>query len=314
MAAFGTYYIDSSTFATATGVYIDASLTTAAPDGYYSDGVIYRLQTSGLLSRNITCPDCNPPCGGAISGTGTQGVYYINYDVGNSIGAVIITLTPAGTFRPVGISTIYDGQSYNEFSSVNDGYLAGTPVNAPTYVGDTAADCGIAGVLHTIDEYDYNVATGLFTATGTQLSFGVTASQVQTTTGTPGACVMVIPKLNISPTIIAVSIFAPCASTNWTIAATCPTALTSFQCSSLPFANSTLACADTPEIVCYNAPVTGVAGSPDINDWIFTDPNGNNKLSNAGGAGYYKWDDGSASGAWFEIDGNSVVISTGSCP
>ena len=318
MASFGTYYIDSNTFAGATGVYIDASLTTGAPDGYYSDGIITRLQTAGVLSRSILCPECNPPCSSAISGSASTtdgGVYYLNFDAGNSLGAIIITLTPTGTFIPVGLTATYDSGVYNSFSSVNDGFLGGTPTNAPTYVGDTAATCSpFAGVIHTEDEFEYDVSSGLFVSTGTQLAFGISASQVQTTTGTPGACVMAIPKINPSPNTVALAIFAPCASTTFSIDVACPALLTSFDSTTLPVATSSAACSGAVEGLYYNVPVTGIAGSPNIHDIIYTDAYAQQRLSNAAGPGYYKWDDGTASGAWFEIDSNSVIINTGSCP
>ena len=314
MAVFGTYYIDAATFATASGVYTDAALTTGAPDGYYSDGIIYRLQTGGVLARSILCPTCLPACSTPIGGGGGEGVFYVTFDMGSSIGAIIITLTPTGSAIPIGLTATYGVAVSNEFSSVNDGYLAGT-AGLPTFVGDTAFDCGLSGGTFTENEYVYS--GGVFTANGLSKVFGVAAGQVQTTTGTPGACVMVISKLNISPNTLSMVIYAPCAGSTWTISAACPVVLTGISCSTAPQISAGDACTQSFASTYYNAPVTGTSGSPAMHDWIFVDVNAQQKLSDAGGAGFYKWDDGSVTGSWFQIDANSVIISVGllgACP
>ena len=58
-----TYYIDTTIFSTATAVWTEPTLTTKAPDGYYSFEGDYREQVSGLLGTTIpclTCLDCVP--------------------------------------------------------------------------------------------------------------------------------------------------------------------------------------------------------------------------------------------------------------
>jgi hypothetical protein len=58
MAISLTYYIDTSSFSTATSVWIDSSLTIKAPDGYYSFGGDYRQQFDGVLQNILACsPD-----------------------------------------------------------------------------------------------------------------------------------------------------------------------------------------------------------------------------------------------------------------
>ena len=61
MATTGTYYYSSANFASATALYIDAALSTFAPDGWYSDESIYRQQASGVLFAEATCPNCASP-------------------------------------------------------------------------------------------------------------------------------------------------------------------------------------------------------------------------------------------------------------
>ena len=313
MAVFGTYYIDSPTFITATNVFTDAALTTCAPDGYYSDGVNYRYLTSCVLGPVVPCPACTTACGTPIAGTATDdGIYNLSFTVGTGVGAILLTLTPLGTFIPVGVEANFDSVIYNQFSTTNFGYKASSATNVPTFLGDTAADCGIvAGSPYDLPTYTY--AGGVFTATGLHMTTGVVAGQMQTTVGTPGASVMVIPKPSTGPTTLLVDVVAPCDLSNFTINVACPTALTGFTSTLNPTASSGLACPLTPSVTYYNAPVTGTAGNPALYDWIFSDPNGEFKVASSYGAGYYKWDDGTANGAWFLLDANSVVIGVGSC-
>ena len=42
MATLGTFFLDGPTLETSTTVFTDATLTTAAADGWYSDSVNYR--------------------------------------------------------------------------------------------------------------------------------------------------------------------------------------------------------------------------------------------------------------------------------
>jgi hypothetical protein len=60
MATSSTFYLNGPSLASATAVYTNASLTTLAPNGYYSDGTIVRQQSSGSLLPQSTCPSCAP--------------------------------------------------------------------------------------------------------------------------------------------------------------------------------------------------------------------------------------------------------------
>ena len=54
------YYLNTSSFSTATSVYTDANLTTLATDGFYKDsGGTVREQSSGLLISSAACSTCN---------------------------------------------------------------------------------------------------------------------------------------------------------------------------------------------------------------------------------------------------------------
>lgn len=55
------YYLDTATFANANVLYADSALSLAAPDGFYSDGIISREQISGVLQAAKTCISCGAP-------------------------------------------------------------------------------------------------------------------------------------------------------------------------------------------------------------------------------------------------------------
>ena len=76
MATQATYYLDAPSLSSATVIYSDINLTTVAADGFYSDGTIVREQVSGSLLPQNSCPSCATPCGGSISASGQQGIYY----------------------------------------------------------------------------------------------------------------------------------------------------------------------------------------------------------------------------------------------
>lgn len=54
------FYVDSDSFATASGIWIDFDQTTLAPDGYYMSDDVYRQLLSGVLLDPVPCPGCTP--------------------------------------------------------------------------------------------------------------------------------------------------------------------------------------------------------------------------------------------------------------
>ena len=55
----GTYYLNSTNFATATSIFTDSGLTTLATDGFYKSGSTVRELSSGVLGTAATCSTCN---------------------------------------------------------------------------------------------------------------------------------------------------------------------------------------------------------------------------------------------------------------
>jgi len=59
MSTLGNYYLNGPSLSTATGVFTDVELTTCAPAGWYSDGVISRELVGCKLLPQQNCPDCS---------------------------------------------------------------------------------------------------------------------------------------------------------------------------------------------------------------------------------------------------------------
>jgi len=304
MATSGTFYLDAPSLSTASVVYSNAALTIVAANGFYADGSIVREQVSGVLLPQQTCPACAIPCGGTITGSGGQGVYYLDTDLGPDIGAVIIRFDPIGV--PDGILAVYNSITYNGVSSPAHGWLQGT-AGLATYIGTTGADCGIvANSPYSLPEFEYDGST--FAPLGTNTSVTILAGQSDLKATAPGNTVMVIPKTAAAPSILNLTLIGPCETTVFYISVECPAALPSFASSTVN-ASSALACAATISPTYYVAYVNGGAGVLGLYDLVFSDANGEFKL----GEGYYKT---TAAGAnnWYQVDANGVIIAFGTCP
>lgn len=303
MAISSTYYLNGPSLGSATAVFTNAALTVCAADGFYSDGVIVREQVSCVLVPQQTCPSCSIVCGGTISASGNQGVYYLNVNLGAPTGAVIVEFEPLSV--PDGISALFNSVIYNGLSSPTDGWLQGT-ASLPTYVGDTTFDCGIvAGSPYTLDEFQYNGTT--FGALGTTENVSVAAGQMQLTASAPGNCIMVIPKTASSPSILNLTFIGPCSGTVFNVSVLCPAALTSFSSSTINV-SSAAACSATINQTYYVAHVNGAGGTLGLYDLVFSDVNGQFKLN----AGYYQTND-AGTNEWFQVDANGVIIAFGDC-
>lgn len=303
MATQSTYYLDAPSLGSATVIYSDVNLTIVAPDGFYSDGTISREQVSGSLLPQVSCPSCAVPCGGTITASGGEGVYYVDVELGSATGAVIITFDPFSV--PDGILATFDSTTYNGLSSPNFGWLQGS-AGLPTYIGDLASDCAIvANSPHILNEYDYDGTS--FVTLGTTKSVTALSGQMQLTASDPGNSVMVIPKTTSSPSILSLEIIGPCEGTAFDVSVSCPASLVSFE-SSVSGEDSEAACLLSINETYYVAHVTGSAGVLGLYDLVFSDANGEFPL----GAGFYATTSAGAND-WFEVDANGVIVDFGIC-
>ena len=99
-----TFYIDTASFSTATAVFSDASLTTKAADGYYSNQSIVRQQVNGILEPAETCTNCGSPTPTPTNYCITQnidnqitgGTAGVDYDLSGDTPAPVVKCGPTG--------------------------------------------------------------------------------------------------------------------------------------------------------------------------------------------------------------------------
>lgn len=304
-----TFYIDGTTLSNSNAVYTDAAMTLCAADGFYSDGVIVREQVNCVLLPAQTCPTCLEPCGDVISASGNQAIYLLDLFVGDEptdIGAIIVKFKPFDV--PEGIRATFNSTVYNELSSPLDGFHGSATKGNFTYVGNTFADCGIAGSTYSLNEFKY--VNGSFQATGNTQSVTADSLDVSLSQSDPLTCVMVIPKPNQTPITLNLEFVGPCDATSFDIDVSCPAALPSYSSTTNPKPDNPQACLNTIDTTFYHAPVNGTAGVPALYDWVFSDPNGQTRLP----SGWYLIEDANTVQYPIEVSDDGIIITIGTCP
>ena len=309
MATSSSYYLNAPSLGSATAIFTDEALSICAADGFYSNGSIVREQVECVLLPQQTCPTCATPCGETINASGGQGIYLLDLDTGSTggdIGAVIVRFDPYGV--PDGIRATLGANVYNKLTSSVDGLHQSSTSGNLTYVGQTSGDCGISGTTYpALIEYSYNGTA--FVATGGTQSVTVAPGDVSLGASAPGSCLMVIPKLTASPSVINFEVVGPCSGTAWQMSVACPVLLTGFS-SSVNAVSSVAACALSETVTYYNASLADTPGTVGLYDFVYADAYGSTPLN----AGYYKAT-GSITGSndWFQVNSAGVVIALGVC-
>jgi hypothetical protein len=301
------YYLDAPTLAQATAVYTNAALSICAANGVYSDGSITRVQTGCVLGPAKFCPSCGSGCDSSFGELKVApGVFKTTVDLGNDpgdIGAVIIRFNNVST-NPNGIKAIYDGITYNSFSSPIYGYMT-APADLPVYIGDEDGDCGITSASFILDNNGWDGTDYIYDGTTSVVS--VLPTQTNLTVNPPGTCVMVIPKVNLNPSSLDIIVESPC-GTAFGFYVTCPTVLFPTYTSQVrPTADSV--CQYPDDLIYYNCPVNGNGVTLGLFDWVFIDPNGESVV----GDGYYHAPTmlpGPYN--WFLVQ-NGIIIQMGEC-
>jgi hypothetical protein len=296
------YFLDSATLGGATGVYMDSQLTICAPDGFYSDGVITREQSSCLLFPQQACESCSLPCDGpTITSNGVIGLHNININAGTNIGAILIRFNPFGI--PDGIKAVFNSVVYNKLSSPIDGLHQSTNPSNYTFVGVSGLDCGLAGTTYpALPNFIYDGTT--FVNQGTTSSVSVAAGDVSLSSVAPQQCMMVIPKNTSSSSVINILTVSPCLNATFDIEVSCAALLPTFA-SGEKATTSILACLQGLTLTYYFASLQGYY-YVDIYDYVFSDANGQYPLED----GFYHTDRFFYD--WIEV-ANGIVITIGSC-
>lgn len=285
-----TFYIDTDSFETALSAYSDPGLTTKASDGYYSDGVIYRQQVSGVLYPPVSCPSCPVSCGTLVSvSTGDIGVYEISFDAGSGTGVVEVSFDPNSVTK--GIRVEFDSVLYVTAITPDGPGGEGNKV----FVGNSANDCGVEGSSFVLNVFKY--ANGAFVDTQEPRDVTAFPRNMHLSASDPGPVKILVPKPSSSPSEVKITVYVPCLDdTDFDIKVECPVSMTGFDADPSPQSNDGAACAlggsygDT----FYNFPIAGVAGVPSVGDIIYLDANG----ETLAGEGYYN----------FSLSGNSSAM------
>jgi hypothetical protein len=306
MAIPQTYYLDSATLSAATCVYLDVQLTTCAPNGVYSDGIVTREMVDCVLLPAQECAACGFNCDGSISTIDSgieSGVTYISLATGTATGAVLLRIRAYN--KPNGFKVIYNSQVYNKLSSAVDGAHKSTNPIGYTFVGATASDCGISGTTYTALPY-YIYKLGGFELQPATQSLTVAPGDVSLSASDPDGFLMVIPKPLATPSNMDIYIVGLCPDDNWAIETNCPSPLTSFL-STTTLASCELACSGITSQSYYFASILG-SGDFGLYDFVFYDAYGQTALPD----GYY--------GTWLnELHQcihvvNGVIVEITECP
>jgi len=306
MGVISNYFLNGTTLATSTGVFTNVGLTTCAASGNYSDGVIVRYLDNATctLGPSTSCPSCASDCDGVeITHRGTEGVYDITTNLGADTGAIVIKYLPGDV--PDGMYAVYNGVTYNAFSSEIDGYHKTSTLNGVTYLGNsTSGIC--ATTITTESPYtlpDYVYSGGAFAATGSSSAVTIAGGDVSFSTQDPKSCYMVIPKSATTPSTLQITVVSYCKSASWGVKVACATALPSFS-SSLVGGS----CSSVEDQTFYQATVKNTPGILAVNDWVFSDSLGTNILA----TGDYKVTDSAPTSSVITV-ANGVITNLVAC-
>lgn len=312
--SFSPFYYDGTSFATSTGLFEDADLTTPAPAGTYRLGSIYRIWDGTSLSPVYTCDSCcQPICNVEAPFTGvfnvtqpdnykdtictrsrTTGTYVIEFDFSGS------------TFEgfPMGFDVEYNGTTYTTRVSNRYGVITTRYTGSDNF---TPTPIVTGGSAYTLTERSWQPATVSFQLGTTTVSETIAASNIDLKDQSPEKCYMVVPKPFSAPTELNAYVYSP-RETSWdgagqlAVTVGCPAALPSFGSSDEPVPLRSDVCDQTIDTTFYHAVVNGEAGTPRLYDMIFTDQLGQTPAAN----GYYAVD----GGRWIQVL-VGVVISSG---
>lgn len=310
------FFLDGTTLSDSSAIFMDSGLTIPASDGYYSDGVIIRELSGGVLLPAFPCPACGFPCGDDLLTTGEEGAYYMEIDTGTlptAVGAIVIRFATGAI--PDAIKVTFDGQVYNELSSPFYGYLA-APAGLDTWIGQASFDCGIvSGSPHTVSVFQWDGTS--FVDTGSTETITVTAPQLQLTPtapdNNPGDLwpVMVIPKLTATPSLLSLKVSAVCGTTGFLFSITCPSKIKKINASVKfddPLDPAFCDAALTNQL--FPVRVNGVSPYLGLYDWIFTDEYGQNKAAD----GYYRTNNLTGTDDTIQVQNGVIIAITNQCP
>ena len=306
--ATGTYYLNGSNLSNSTGIYTNATLTTAAAQGWYSDGSTVRFQTvsTGLPSLGVssTCGDCLPDCDvdEVEAEDAGLGLYTANFEMGASSGAVVVKYTPYSVSN--GIRATYNG-IYNKLTSTNYGKIQSSTPGNFTISGTNSSECpDIEGT----DFYLKYIANNTsYQLEGGSEEITIAASDIFPKATVPGLCIMVIPKTVAKTDTLKIENIVPCEGAQWSVEVACAAFISPTLTSSLE-ATSPDACFSGTTRNHYFVAATGVTGgNPALHSYVFTDQFGATPSLNGFIAVMI-----SGVSTWFQIS-DGIIVASGTC-
>jgi hypothetical protein len=312
-----TFFLNGTTLLNSTAVFLDSEQLICAPDGYYSDGVIVREQLGCRLILTLGCPSCTSDCpivADNIFFATKKLVYSLSTDTSFGTGAILINFDTNNIVN--GIIVELNGSYYNELSSPIHGYLAAPP-GLVTYIGrsDNACFCPslpFTGCSYVLEKRNWN-GTSFVSIPGTE-TVNITVPNLELTATGAGSCVMVIPKTSTGIQTINVYVYKICYQNNFNLEIGCVEPLPTFQASDRFDSPSDpgFCEASSTANTFYVAKVNNINPYPLIliNDWVFQDENGENKLAD----GYYKTGSLSGTNDTIQVVNGLIVNATFECP
>jgi len=243
MATYSNYYINGTSLQDATAVYSNPDMTTLAPNGLYSNGVISREQTNLGLGPSTVCPTCNDVfCEENISIEATApSKIVLLYKLGDNPGAVKVTVIGVNlTAIGLSLKVTPSGGFFNTFSSVGASGYSDNVIKAPSdsvvsyfYPSIFRSACSnwVNGILPTpidptLETYSFNPTLGVFMATGILDTYSLANRLSTALPTTVGDLIAYIPKKQFTDESLSVKALYPCASSGKpTVVVECPTTL-----------------------------------------------------------------------------------------
>lgn len=310
-------YLDGPTFATATAVYDDATLTTKAADGWYMENNKYRRQSGGFLQPIVNCPSCNETCRtngqtplspgeGTIAIDQGAGVYYVTFQTGSGIGVIRAFIDDLSN-KAYGIQISHNSTLYNDWTDQANGFQSPPSGSNPVWLGDSTVG-PTAGTAYT--------SQPTFTWDGAAWVSGSTVGYTVNSAGTnytanPGIAFAPVPKTFSSNTTITLTVFRPpiVGMGDTTIGLMCPDLLPAIPYNSTVYGNAADACNATGTLQTFYSAGFGSSNAlAQLNGFVFT----NNFGTTALGAGYYKISSGG--NGYMQVGSNGTILAIGSCP
>lgn len=199
-------FLNGANLQSSTVVYSNNLLTTVAPDGYYSDGLVVRRQLSGILLDIEDCPECSSfDCSQNITIIPPQASRcQITYGINAVQGAVKVTIKGVKQ-APIGISIVGSGNGlgtnspYNTFSStglsgISNNLIAAPSTSAQSYFYTSNFCTAFSVPNFSLQKFIYNPNTNVFEGTGNSNTYSSTNKLSSALLSNTGDLIQYIPK------------------------------------------------------------------------------------------------------------------------